>query len=191
MGVGKTLMCLTLVLATLHQPPQRPPHSIDDSGTITSNAFETFPFPKQEQAREELSHKIDVPRDKIKLPSLFDLCIDVLSKHDHSWRQNDYLSDIALARLNRNSFYCVAPPDTWCLRKARTQAIRKQTKKVYLANTTLVVVPQILLVQWKDEIEKHLAPGTLRVLEIGKVMPPVEEMMQYDVSSSLRILVFS
>jgi N12 class adenine-specific DNA methylase len=55
------------------------------------------------------------------------------------------------------------------MREAKRKIMRRQdTKRIYLANTTLVVVPGILVQQWQHEMEKHLIEGALRVRVIGK-----------------------
>lgn len=57
--------------------------------------------------------------------------------------------------------------------------------RMYLANTTLVVVPQILVQQWRDEMEKHVEKGLLRVLELDKApIPRIQELLDIDVSAS-------
>jgi uncharacterized protein (UPF0218 family) len=63
---------------------------------------------------------------------------------------------------------------------------RQDTKRIYLANTTLVVVPGILVQQWQHEMEKHLIEGALRVRVIGKEdMPDITELIKYDVSNTV------
>ena len=69
------------------------------------------------------------------------------------------------------------------MRAAKLKVLSREVKKVFLANSTLVVVPAILIQQWKDEIETHIEAGTLKVLEVTKgPLPNIEELLQYDVS---------
>ena len=53
---------------------------------------------------------------------------------------------------------------------------------MYLANTTLIVVPKMQVDQWKHEVEKHVHEDALKVLVIRKEMPDVKVLMRYDVS---------
>ena len=78
-------------------------------------------------------------------------------------------------------FYYTYPHEPSCPRSVKEKR-RQLPTKMWLANTTLVVVPQILMEQWKAEIEKHVQSGTLRVLEIGikEDVPAVQVLLQYD-----------
>jgi SNF2 family DNA or RNA helicase len=63
---------------------------------------------------------------------------------------------------------------------------------MYLSNATLVVVPSILMPQWKEEIEKHLIAEevTVKILQ-GKTelwefeQLPMQTLVKYDVCQSL------
>ena len=53
---------------------------------------------------------------------------------------------------------------------------------MYLANTTLVVVPGVLIQHWRDELEAHMDTALLRVLEIGKdPLPDIQRLLETDV----------
>lgn len=54
MGVGKTLMCLSLMVATLHTPPQPPDNTLDCSPAFTQHTLRTYPFPQHREARSRL-----------------------------------------------------------------------------------------------------------------------------------------
>jgi hypothetical protein len=58
-------------------------------------------------------------------------------------------------------------------------------ERFLLAQTTLVVVPQILVAQWLSEAELHLDDGALRIFTLGnkQKLPRVEELIKYDVSA--------
>jgi SNF2 family DNA or RNA helicase len=66
------------------------------------------------------------------------------------------------------------------------------TELMYLSNATLVVVPSILMPQWKEEIEKHLIAEevTVKILQ-GKTelwefeQLPMQTLVKYDVCQSL------
>ena len=70
-----------------------------------------------------------------------------------------------------------------CMRMVKRKSMSKGAKRVYLANTTLIVVPGILVQQWKDEMEKHIETDKLKVLEVTKdELPPIQDLLSYDVS---------
>jgi N12 class adenine-specific DNA methylase len=60
--------------------------------------------------------------------------------------------------------------------------MKMEAKKIYLANTTLIVVPQILIKQWRSEIVKHVEEGYLKIKVVGKEeLGVIEELIDYDV----------
>ena len=183
MGVGKTLMCLSLVVATLDTPPHLPTSTLDISPVLSDHILSTYPFPSQGEAREKTSYSRTAT--KLALPSLTDLCATVLAKYDRSARRSPFIPTTYSSLLDQKTFYYVYPSDDDCQREAKRRVQCRHITKVYLANTTLVVVPQILVQQWKFEIEKHLVPGVLKYLEVGKdELPAVEGLIEYDVSSN-------
>lgn len=177
MGVGKTLMCLSLVVATLHTPPQPPDNTLDCSPAFTQHTLRTYPFAEHREARS----RFEMAEPGL-MPSLSDLCATVLSNHDHSARKLDTVPIPQSKQLGLPRFYYIYPRDDPCEREAKRRQRQTTVTKMYLANTTLIVVPLILLQQWKFEIAKHIEPGTMSVLEIGKGdIPPVLELIKYDV----------
>jgi hypothetical protein len=185
MGVGKTLMCISLILSTLHQPCLPPPHDPNISPIITDHAERSYPF----QSYADLRALVYYPQSRVSLerPSLASLCADILCTTDPSAGRIGPLSPTAAPLLERQTLYYQFPPDDSCMREAKRKIMRRQdTKRIYLANTTLVVVPGILVQQWQHEMEKHLIEGALRVRVIGKEdMPDITELIKYDVSNTV------
>lgn len=179
MGTGKTLMCLALILSTLHQPTQPPPHELDLSPIVTQNMLDTYPFPSIQAVRDQCMP--ETMNGFQALPSLSQLCANLLACRD---RSADLAFDNRISTLiNQNTFYLKYPPDTSWMRNARATSIRRISKRIYLSNTTLVIVPPILVDQWLQEIEKHTEPGALKVLRVGgEELPAVMELFGYDVS---------
>ncbi|KAF2157789.1 hypothetical protein K461DRAFT_274019 [Myriangium duriaei CBS 260.36] len=69
------------------------------------------------------------------------------------------------------------------IRFNRTTTIPPPSIKT-LAPTTVVVVPRNLCSQWQSEIEKHTEPGALKVLvmeDLKQTLPTADELRQYDV----------
>jgi hypothetical protein len=176
MGVGKTLICLAVILSTLHQPAQPPPHEIDISPTVTAHEIHTYPF----GPAEEIRFRIPTIRFDAALPSLSEMCANILAPRDHSGASDmgPHLSKLVKQRV----CYYRYPPDTDCMRKAKAALISDIPERVYLSKTTLVIVPLILVEQWLQEIEKHVEPGALSVLRVEGELPGVNKLLEYDVS---------
>jgi hypothetical protein len=70
----------------------------------------------------------------------------------------------------------------------RGDAPQRQTyKKRYITGCTLVVVPSLILAQWKMQIHSHLQPDVLRYAVVentkDRVVPPIKELVNLDVSA--------
>ncbi|GAA6012949.1 hypothetical protein JCM10207_008392 [Rhodosporidiobolus poonsookiae] len=202
MGVGKTLIVLSLVLSTLNELPQ-----LDDTSTyldsstpspapslLTAVSLE-FPFPAEineakklrprvperlpgymMDAKEEEEYELALAQQAAEdsriatfpLPSLRSLCCHLIKTSPTAVRyplDDIYLTETGLLDLLQQSppFYRVFPsPGQLDSREGRKG--RFKPADIVVAATTLVVVPTDLVTQWRAEIEKHIAPGALRVL---------------------------
>lgn len=182
MGTGKTLICLSLILSTLHQPSRPPPHEIDLSPVTTKHIIETYPHPEAQSIRDQSRLDVDTT---LALPSLSEICANILACNDHpralglsAMHVDQRLSDL----IHQNTFYLRYPPDTSWMRCARVANVRTIAERVYLSRTTLVVVPPILVEQWMQEIEKHVESGALKVLKVGsEELPGIMHLLDYDV----------
>jgi hypothetical protein len=177
MGVGKTLMCLALITSTLHQSADPPPHEIDISPAVTAHMIHTYPFGRA----HELRFRIPPIRTDLALPSLVEMCANMLVLKDRS-SAADFEPHVSRL-LNQRVCYYKYPPDTSCMRAAKAAGVSDVAERVYLSKTTLVVVPEILVEQWLQEIEKHVEPGNLSVLKVGQgELPNAHKLLEYDVS---------
>jgi hypothetical protein len=178
MGVGKTLMCLTLIVATLSTPPAPPSDALDTSPAFSALALATFPFQSHVLARETLGIR---PPD-YKIPSLAELSGEVLNRRDLSARRSAFLSLPAEKILERSMFYITYPSVHLGHQGRRKHQQTESAQKLWLAKSTLVVVPQILIEQWRLEVTKHVVDGVLNVLVLGSDdVPPIETLLAYDV----------
>jgi hypothetical protein len=185
MGVGKTLMCLTLILATLHQPCLPAPEQYDTTKVITNVRLRDYPFEADRTLRRIVGQ--DEPYNYAR-PSLQELCIDALISTDASISHFPRLPETVKPFLDRHGLYfSYTLQDDSCRRRVKQLPLDRppDIKKVYLANTTLIVVPKMLVDQWVHEVEKHVEKGALRMIVVRKEMPDVKELMKYDVSCPL------
>ncbi|WOO76723.1 putative ATP-dependent helicase [Vanrija pseudolonga] len=183
MGVGKTLMCLALVLASRHQATLPPPGATDISEVVTDVAVKTYSTASMAALRLEL----DADDDELAgTPSLSSMCADIIVQSNPAagWTRDLPISPVAQNLLNnRKCMYFRFPPPARLPRGAKRVPYRPAEPFV-LAPTTLIVVPPILVPQWVQEAESHLQEGALRILVIkeGKEpLPPMEELVQHDI----------
>jgi SNF2 family DNA or RNA helicase len=159
MGSGKTVMCLALVLATLHQ---------------------TSRIPDIWQDR--------VPYRRKKIGSLADMAAATATRNGSPWRlyfgPNQGQLDFAgcLKAIDRNPGYYYRP--TFSFGSTRSAQAPPPPKKIWLSHTTLIVVPGNLMKQWKHEIAKHTA--NLQFIAVERLdrdhdLPPLQEILKQDV----------
>lgn len=100
--------------------------------------------------------------------------------HDLTHEGEDHKNCLAVLEDNVGS-YVISPPVT--RRSHRPSQIRKG-KTIRLTTATLIIVPQNLLSQWKDEISLHVEDQFLQVLYLNSDATPVPlaaRLMKYDV----------
>ncbi|KAH6608655.1 hypothetical protein Trco_002001 [Trichoderma cornu-damae] len=160
MGSGKTLICLALMLATRHLPTDPPDF-----------------------------YKAGEPPVRSRIASLADMAASCATRHAVPWRSHfeawkvrhgyefSHCNDI----LSRNpGYYFLPTPEP--RRVGRYQIpCREPLKKVYLSPASIVIVPNNLVAQWKQEIQKHTEG--LNVLVLGKKdeIPSREDMLTCDI----------
>lgn len=191
MGTGKTLMCLSLIMATLHQICMPAPGADLINGTSTRTTSErvwSYPFVKERILRYTLG--LDLEGDP-RMPNLQELCADKLVQHDASAQHAAFLPDTVQGYFKRQHvYYTWHHPDDGMSRETRN--IRQEEravpliKQVYLANSTIILVPQILLKQWVGQVKLHVRDSAVRMLvvEHEDKLCDVEKLITYDVSAS-------
>ncbi|KAF2116911.1 P-loop containing nucleoside triphosphate hydrolase protein [Lophiotrema nucula] len=177
MGLGKTIICLALVLATKGHLPLIPPQyqspprirdHVASLGNIAANVIARNSLPaKAHLERIEADEGIDLSSAKRHL------------EHNHPRYEIPY----EVSRMNRTT---VIPPP----------------RELLLCSGTIIVVPRNLLQQWRNEIRKHLLHGSLKILvldssskrspvekraksgdddlQVQSEFPSVFELLQYD-----------
>ncbi len=85
---------------------------------------------------------------------------------------------------SRHPFYHLMPGrDTDCrsTRRDGSRELQLGAKK-FVSKATLLVVPVMLLNQWKGELTKHLDHGALDIVMVRETIPEVSRIMEADVS---------
>lgn len=157
MGLGKTLICLSLILATRDVFSEIPPECSTDL----------------------------IPR-RPTTGSLLDMAASALGRHGVPWKtrfaiaEADGFEMLALKKAIRNQPGHYVQGVNQPLRS--TRAMRPHSQKIYLSTATLVVVPPNLIQQWLDEIKKHTEG--LKVISLSStrdVLPSAVDLLDYDI----------
>ncbi|KAI9820699.1 MAG: hypothetical protein M1827_005068 [Pycnora praestabilis] len=159
MGLGKTLICLAVILASKHHWPRIP---VEHSEGL-------------------------LPRRK-EVGSLQDMVAATIGRSPIPWKPHfDRLRDLGedhkgcvdIIKQNIGSYEIPGP-----LPKRLSRAtVLPKPRKIQLCPCTLIIVPPNLLQQWRTEITKHTDEGSLHVLvmEGKKELPSMDELSSYDI----------
>ncbi|KAG5952711.1 hypothetical protein E4U53_000090 [Claviceps sorghi] len=136
MGSGKTVICLALILAT-RALPTRPPEA----------------------------HRLAGVPTRRRLGSLADMAASCATRNSIPWRcyletwKRELGLDFARCEhaLWRNPGYCLRPGPRGPRRRrsCRRPAREPPSAKIYLSSATMIVVPNNLVSQWRQEMAKH------------------------------------
>lgn len=163
MGTGKTLICLALVLSTRCEPTTAPE-----------------PFVPENPPRR---HKA----------SLVDMCAATANRKSVPWKPYfDYIKiqfgqehDRCISALknpaNRAFFKVKSDPLVEPRRSSRLVPREVPTKEIHLGSGTLIIVPDNLVTQWREEIKKHTTGLEVLILVNHDPMPCVAELLAYDI----------
>lgn len=185
MGVGKTLMCLALVLVSRHQPTQPPVDFANNISAVTTDiALRSYPTASAAVMRGEVG--ISPTTDGT--PSLASMCADIVACSNPAAARTGWSITPTVEKLidERKCIYYRFPPPVRLPRGAK-RVPDIAPERFVLAQTTLVVVPLLLVPQWLAEAETHLEAEALKILVIPEggrektPLPPMEELVRYDV----------
>lgn len=160
MGLGKTLMCLALILSTKGRAPQVPSEHTSWRNT------------RSEVGSLKAMTLATLARTPIPARKYFD---DLEREHNTNmslWKES--LDDEA-------GYYEILPV---VIRSHRYSTFSSPPEHIRLCRATLVVVPKNLVHQWKAELAKHVEDGALRVLVMENRSTPIpspDKLAQYDV----------
>jgi hypothetical protein len=158
-GLGKTVICLALILATKslfsHVPPNHALKPTRESvGRLTEMAISAT-------HRNSVPWKVEMDRMRHARNDMtcFAKYFEAVPAH--------YEIPSEPKRHQRRSYVYAPPP-----------------RKMIIASTTVIVVPRNLCKQWQSEIRKHVDCGMLQVLvmdDAQKVLPAPEELCKFDI----------
>ncbi|KAF2100096.1 hypothetical protein NA57DRAFT_19969, partial [Rhizodiscina lignyota] len=161
MGLGKTIICLAVIVATKGHLPKTPPQYLDRTkerprvGSLMQMAIATA-------NRHSLPARTYFERVRDETGEDYATCIDAISA-----TPQQYSIRVVPARWNRKTSM-------------------PEPKIVTLCSGTIVVVPRNLVHQWELEIRKHVVggPSGLHVLVMNdpaQRLPAASELLKYDV----------
>ncbi|KAH7419761.1 hypothetical protein BKA64DRAFT_651563 [Cadophora sp. MPI-SDFR-AT-0126] len=159
MGLGKTLICLGLIMATRDATSQIPAEYLAG----------TFPVRK-------------------KTASMMNMAAAALGRLGVPWKrqlaalesQEGYRFDRCRDALGNNTgFYMLPSPSP--RRQSRNPTV-VAPRKILLTSATIVVAPANLIQQWQHEIKKHTTGLKVLVIKaMSDVLPPANALVDYDI----------
>jgi hypothetical protein len=160
MGSGKTVICLALMLATMHLPTNPPDFWKAGEPPVRNRIASLADMAASCATRHAVPWRSHFEAWKAQHGYEFTHCNDVLSRNPGHY----FLPSKEPIRIGRRTISCLEPP-----------------KKVYLSSASIVIVPNNLLAQWKQEIQKHTEG--LKVLVLGKrdEIPSRDDLLTYDI----------
>ena len=160
MGLGKTLICLSLILATRDLSSHVP----------VEYSVGTTPVRKT-------------------TGSLMEMCACTIGRSGTPWKNYFAPQDAEELDLTRckealrdGVGYYHLPGAR--LKKSFRNAVLAPPRKIWLSTATIVVVPSNLIQQWQKEIKKHVLDGALSVLVMQSpkdILPPARVIADYDI----------
>jgi len=160
MGLGKTLMCIALVLSTKNHYPRAPAH------------YAANRLPKRP-----------------KTATLVDMTAATLVRYSIPWRKalddhheatGEELTSCVKVMEEQQSYYDIPPTP---IRHSRSSTFATPPERVRLCKTTIVVVPRNLVHQWQLELDKHVDANTLNILVMEDTkmsLPAPDELTKFD-----------
>lgn len=161
MGSGKTVICLTVILATKHLTAAAPDSIGVSSRPVRKRIGSLLEMAASCATRNSVPWKRYFQESQTPESLEFGRCIEVLKNNPGYY----LLPTPVPRRSGRNKDLDVSLPPT----------------VKYLSATTLVIVPNNLLAQWKHEIKKHTSGLKVLILSKHVTVPFADDLLEYDV----------
>lgn len=177
-------MTLSLILSTVDQLPA-PPEALDSiTPVLTPIAFKLFPSEPYSGARKLATGRRGGKDERLEVPSLLETMVHYVRVNSESVGLQPAEEELRAAGLwdpilANTPFYF--RQDIKATNRSRTLRARAQSAPVvtYLSPATLVLVPQNLLGQWENEINKHCTaqiPQRVLVIQKEVKIPPPKQL---------------
>ena len=159
MGIGKTLICLALILSTKGHWPTVPPEHSFNLHPVRPKVANLMEMAAAAMAQNSIPWKAYF-EDQLREGRHYKRCIEALHSQIGSYQ---------------------LPPKPSRVRKSSDPIASTVIK---LCSATLIIVPANLVAQWKQEIAFHVEGGFLSVLiieDFSTPMPDSSLLLQYDI----------
>jgi len=168
-------MTLSLILSTVDQLPAPPETFEAITPTLTPIAFKLFPSEPYSEARKLTTPgRRGTKNERLEVPSLLETMVHYVRINSESVGLQPAEEELRAARLwdpimANTPFYFHQNGKTANNKRVLRDRARSPPVVTYLSPATLVIVPQNLLGQWENEINKHCTSQIpQRVLVIQK-----------------------
>ena len=160
MGSGKTIICLALIRASRDSPGRVP---------------ELYGYAP--------------PPTRPRLGSLLDMAASCATRHAVPWRSHlgssssqNWEFGHCIKAIERNpGYYYVPPPEPRRGGRHISYEEKPPPKKIYLSSATLVIVPNNLVAQWRQEIQKHTEDMNVLMITKKDDVPSYKALLDYDI----------
>ena len=160
MGYGKTLISLAVILATRGHFPQVPPEYSEGLHPVRTQIGSLLEMTAATIGRERIPWK---------------------ATFESMRKQGIYHQNcLKIIRENIGTYIIPGPVP----RRSRRQVYEPKGETIRLCSSTLIIVPANLVVQWRDEITRHVDEEGLTVLIVdnfAQAIPPANELLDYDI----------
>lgn len=185
LGTGKTVMTLSLILSTVDQLPTPPEIPEAITPVLTPVAFKLFPSEPYSEARKLAAVSRRGAKDEhLEVPSLLETMVHYVRINSESVGLQPAEEELQAAGLwdpimaNAPFYFQQNAKRTDPNRPLRARA-RSAPVVTYLSPATLVLVPQNLLGQWENEVNKHCTaqiPQRVLVIQKEVKIPPPKQL---------------
>ncbi|CZR50210.1 related to DNA repair protein rad8 [Phialocephala subalpina] len=159
MGLGKTLICLALILATRELSSQIPLEYSVGSIPVRKTTGSLMDMAAARLGRAGIPWKSDLAQFEASEAYTFERCREAIEK-------------------GAGHYFLPAPVP----RRQSRHATEIPPRKIWLSATTIVVVPSNLVQQWRSEIKKHtVGLNVLYISSPSDKVPPARELNKYDI----------